>query len=113
METTLEWQGQFEGAAAAAPVAAGANRDAATLFTAYLCDTCHSLDGTAGAGPTLQGLGDRLTRPEIYESILDPDATVTEGFAAGVMSIMLTANGFHEQVSAQELQTLVEYLAGL
>ena len=113
MATELEWQGQNVGAAEAVPVATGGNRDAETLFAAYLCNTCHSLDGTVGAGPSLQGIGDRFTKAEIYESILDPDATVTEGFAAGTMSIMLTATGFHEQVSAQELTTLVEYLAEL
>ncbi len=113
MATELEWQGQSIGAADAAPVAVGGNRDAETLFTSYLCNTCHNLDGTPGAGPSLEGLGTRLTKAEIYESILDPDATITEGFAPGVMGTMLTATGFREQVSAQELQSLVDYLAGL
>ena len=113
MDTQLAGQGQNTAVAADEPVKAGANRDAETLFTAYMCNTCHSLDGTAGAGPTLQGLGARYTQAEIYESILDPDATLSEGYASGVMSAMLTANGFHEQVSAQELQTLVDYLGGL
>ncbi len=114
MDTELEWQGQAP-AAEAVPAAAavGGDRDAETLFTAYLCNTCHSLDGAPGAGPTLQGLGERMSKAEIYESIVDPDATITEGFTAGVMSVMLTANGFHAQVSTQELQALVEYLTTL
>jgi len=44
---------------------------------------------------------------------MDPDLTVTEGFAAGTMNIMLMANGFYEQVSSQELRTLVDYLGSL
>ncbi len=114
MATELQWQGQNEGTAqAAATVAAGANRDGETLFTAYLCNTCHTLDGTPLAGPSLQGVGERLSQAELYESVLNPDATVTEGFAPGVMGALLTATGFHEQVSAQELQSLIEYLSGL
>ena len=114
METQLEWQGQFVQEASAAPqVAAGEPRDPETIFTTYLCNTCHSLDGTVGAGPTLAGVGSRLSRAELYESIVDPDATITEGFAAGVMSAMQTASGFHEQVSTAELQSLIDYLVGL
>lgn len=113
METTLPWQGQVPVQEAAVPVTVGGNRDAETLFTTYLCNTCHSLDGMAGAGPTLQALGQRMTRAEIYEAIVDPDVVVAEGFIPGVMSTMLDANGFYEQVSASELQALVEYLASL
>ena len=113
METTLQWQGQAPAQEAAAPVAVGGNRDAETLFAAYLCNTCHSLDGTAGAGPTLQGLGERMTRAEIYEAIVDPDEVVAEGYIPGVMSTMLDANNFYEQVSASELQALVDYLASM
>ena len=113
MDTELRWQGQTVAAPAAAAVGVGGDRDAETLFAAYLCNTCHTLDGTPGVGPTLQGLGERLTQSEIYESILDPDATITEGFVAGLMTPTLNAAGFSEQVSAKELQTLVDYLAGL
>ena len=114
MQTELEWQGQTPTVESTqAVVDVGGDRDAETLFVTYLCNTCHSLDGVAGAGPTLQGLGERMSKAEIYESLVDPDATVTEGFTAGVMSVMLNANGFNAQVSTQELQTLVEYLATL
>jgi mono/diheme cytochrome c family protein len=114
MDTELRWQGQSpapDAGAAAATATPGANRDAETLFTSYMCNTCHSLDGTPGAGPSLQGVGSRLSRAEIYESIVDPDATVAEGYAPGVMTAMLSANNFRDQVSAAELQTLVHYLA--
>ena len=41
----------------------------------------------------------------------DPDAVIAENFTPGLMSAMLTAIGFRDQVSAKELQTLVNYLA--
>ena len=112
MDTPLEWQGQSPAPApSGTPATPGADRDAETLFTSYLCNTCHSLDGTPGAGPSLAGLGSRLDKAHIYESIMDPDAVITESFTAGVMTVMLNANGFRDQVSAKELQTLVNYLA--
>ena len=111
MDTQLEWQGQAP-APSNVPVAApGGDRDGPTLFTAYLCNTCHTLDGTAGIGPSLAGLGSRLGKPEIYESIMDPDAVITEGYTPAVMNATLNGIGFRDQVSAKELQTLVDYLA--
>lgn len=116
MDTEFEWQGQSvqaPEAAAAAPVAQGGNRDAETLFTSYLCNTCHTLDGAPGVGPTLAGIGARMNRAQLYESLVDPDAEIAEGFVAGLMTATLNATGFQSQVSAQELQTLVDYLAEL
>ncbi len=118
MDTEFEWQGA-EPAVAATPsaelaaAAAGSNRDAETVFMTYLCNTCHTLDGTPGVGPSLQGVGSRLDRGELYESLMDPDATIADGFTPGVMTAMLTATAFHEQVSSAELKTLVDYLASL
>ena len=61
------------------------------VFSTYLCNNCHSLDGTPTAGPTLQGLGSRQTREEITESIREPDAVIVEGFAPGIMAPALNA----------------------
>ncbi len=84
--------------------------DDAALFTAYLCNTCHSLDGTPGVGPSLQGLGSRLTREEVIQSLREPDAVITEGFTPGLMSATLTAIGFADKISDEEFETLVDYL---
>ncbi len=55
------------------------------------CTGCHSIDGSASAGPTWQGLfghevtynGGTVTADEAYitESIRDPSAKIVEGFA--------------------------------
>ena len=80
------------------------------LFTQLGCQTCHAVDSpAAGAGPSLYDVGSRLTRGEIYQSIVDPDAVIADGYAAGAMSAMLAATNF----SSSELKQLVDYLAGL
>ena len=95
---------------AAPPTTAADTLDGAALFTAYLCNTCHSLDGIPGVGPSLQGLGSRLTREEVVQSLREPDAVIAEGFIPGLMSATLTAIGFADKISDEEFETLVDYL---
>lgn len=115
MDAQFEWQGQAPAQPAApagggeAPVAS--NMDGPTLFASYMCATCHSLDGTPGAGPSLGDIGSRMSKGEIYESIMEPDAVVAEGYAPGVMGATLNGVGFFDKVSAKDMQTLVDYLA--
>ena len=111
IDTKLEWQGQAPAPSSTPTAAPGADRDGPTLFAAYLCNTCHTLDGQPGIGPSLAGLGSRLEKANIYESIMDPDAVIAEGFPAAVMNATLNGIGFRDQVSVKELQTLVNYLA--
>ncbi len=111
IDTQLEWQGQTPAPSSTPAATPGADRDGPTLFAAYLCNTCHTLDGQPGIGPSLAGVGSRLGKANIYESIMDPDAVIAEGFPAAVMNATLGGLGFHDQDSAKELQTLVNYLA--
>ena len=83
--------------------------DGPAVFAKYLCNTCHSLDGSVGAGPTLQGIGSRQTREQITESLRNPDAVIVEGFVAGVMGASLDAFGFGSVTDA-EFDALVDYL---
>lgn len=68
-----------------------------TLFTEDGCVACHSLSGSAGAGPSLNGAAGRtvelddgtsLTADDAYleRSLTDPDAQIVKGYAAGIMS---------------------------
>ncbi len=107
MDTQLEGQGQAPAAVAANP---DAPPDGATVFTNYACNTCHSLDGAAGAGPTLQGIGSSQTREQITQSIREPDAVIVEGFPPGVMTATLKAFGFYDKVTDAEFEALVYYL---
>lgn len=67
------------------------------VFTNYGCIACHSLDGSAGHGPTLAGIaGSRrkiegvaepvlADRAYLIESVVDPNARVVEGFPPNYM----------------------------
>lgn len=84
--------------------------DGAEIFTRYLCNTCHSLDGAIGVGPTMQGIGALQSREQISESILHPDAVIVEGFPAGLMGATLNAVQFNDTVTESEFENLVDYL---
>ena len=82
------------------------------LFNKYACMACHSLtDPIQLLGPSLYDVGKRLSRAEIYESLIDPDAVISEGFVKGVMGATLQGTGFDNDVTPQQLRTLVEFLS--
>lgn len=75
------------------------------LWSSTGCAGCHSLDGAAGVGPTMQGLagstvtlddGSTVTADDAYleRAIVDPDAQVSEGFKAGIMSGAVASQTF-------------------
>jgi cytochrome c oxidase subunit II len=106
------------GAAPAPPPAGGGGGNAAgaALFkTTGTCGACHTFTpaGTTGkVGPSLDHLKEAATKAgkplEAYvrESIEDPDAYVTPGFAKGVMS-----GSCCKQLSSSQVDQLVQYLA--
>lgn len=80
------------------------------------CLSCHSIDGTSGAGPTWKGLfgkereledGTTVTADEAYlrESILDPSAKVVKSYSA-----MPSIGG---PFSDEQLQALIAYIKSL
>lgn len=82
------------------------------------CKACHSLDGSAGVGPTWQGLFGRENRPladgsvvalvdeaYIIESVLDPNARIAQGFAPNAMPQFNLTEG--------QLADLVEFIKTL
>ena len=77
------------------------------------CTTCHSLDGTVGLGPSLQGISERAgtriaglgAEEYIQQSILDTNAYVVEGFPESLMPV-----NFSETLSAEELDAVVTFL---
>jgi len=77
------------------------------------CSTCHSIDGTSGLGPSLQGIGTTagarvpgLSAGEyITQSIIDPDAFVVDGFPSGLMP-----QTFRESLTDQQLADVISYL---
>ncbi len=95
-----------------AAVALGAGLDGPGVFAAFLCGTCHTIDKPDRlVGPSLFDVGSRLSKAEIYEAVMDPDATLAEGYPGGVMPATLGASGFFQKVSPEEIRALVDYLA--
>jgi cytochrome c oxidase subunit 2 len=90
-----------------------------TLFTRYGCPACHALAdaGAAGVvGPALDSLADPNgphahahgsmdIRAFVEQSILEPSAAISPGFADGLMP-----QDFSTRVPANELAILVDYL---
>lgn len=112
-DTQLAFQADVAGAPeVAAQAGSGVELGAEEVFTKYICFSCHSLtDPISLVGPSLYDVGDRLSRAEIYESILDPDATLSEGFPGLVMHATLTGVGFYETATPVQIKSLVDFLA--
>jgi cytochrome c oxidase subunit II len=89
----------------------------AVLFRQQACHACHSIDGTRGVGPTMQGLygtvrqftdGTSAVADDNYlrESILQPNAKIVAGYAP-IMPATYT------NLSERELAGLIEYIKEL
>jgi cytochrome c oxidase subunit II len=81
------------------------------------CEQCHSIDGTAGTGPSWKGIygkqvklsdGSSVLADDNYirESILDPQAKIV----AGYQPVMSTYKGL---VSDDEIAAIIEYIKSL
>jgi thiol-disulfide isomerase/thioredoxin len=84
------------------------------------CVTCHTTDGSPGAGPSWKGLtggeatlddGRRVARDETYltRAIAEPDAEIVQGYAKGVMSGAIPGR----PLTPSEVEALVRYLQSL
>jgi cytochrome c oxidase subunit 2 len=87
----------------------GAAAEGRTLFTESGCGGCHALadaDTSGGVGPDLdENLAGR-DEAFIEESIVNPSAEIAEGFSDGLMP-----SNFGDQLTPEELDALVSYLA--
>jgi quinoprotein glucose dehydrogenase len=84
-------------------------RQIVNYHSAAACLRCHMVEGTGGhAAPSLAGVGSRHDRRGLVASLVDPNASVAEGFgpvsAMPAMGTMLTP---------AEVRDVVEYLATL
>lgn len=105
----IESAGAAQPAAAAVAGPTSTSSDPVEIMTANACLGCHVMDG-AGApiGPSFDGIGARVSADYIRESILDPRAGAAEGFEA---FIQLMPPTFGEQLSAAQLEAIVQFLA--
>jgi cytochrome c2 len=103
------------GAGAPAAASKGSVGPPDQVFEQFGCSGCHALEGTERKiGPPLSDVGKRLSKGEIYEAILAPDAAIAAGdppYAGGVMKQTLDGNGFYEKMTPADYQALVDWLA--
>ncbi|MGH7475804.1 MAG: c-type cytochrome [Longimicrobiales bacterium] len=93
--------------AAASPVTATEPMD---ILRGFQCTVCHQIAGEGGAlGPPLDDIGSRMDAAALRHSILFPNADTAAGYEA--LAGTMPPN-FGEQMSAAQLEALVEYLAG-
>lgn len=89
------------------------------LYTSDGCSACHSLSGSAGAGPTLKGLagstvaltdGSTATADDLYlsRSLTEPDAQVVKGYQPGIMSAAIAGYGLSGKPA--DVQSLVAFI---
>lgn len=72
------------------------------------CQACHTLLGASSpVGPSLDTVGTRLEKQQIQQSIVDPGAVITDGYA----NIMPA--DFAEKMTVKELGMIVDLLSGL
>jgi cytochrome c oxidase subunit II len=106
---TKKASGAGAGAAPAAGAGGGEAPDGKTIFTGDAnCGSCHTL-ADAGAkgtvGPNLDEVVPDLSKPEIKQSIADPNAKITEGFSPGIMP-----GNFQETLGDDGVNAVVDYL---
>ena len=83
------------------------------LFVNAACSACHALDVLAaagGVGPSLNGIGGRLSYDEIVESIVDPNAVIAEACPAGPCPEGAMPQNFGERLSEEQIDALATYL---
>ncbi len=91
------------------PAAAPGTKDPLELMTGLGCFGCHQLAGQGTAlGPALDGIGARRDADYIRESILDPGADISPGYEP---MAALMPRIFGDQLTAAQLEALVQYLA--
>jgi len=96
-------------AAVAAPAAAAPTKDLASegeqLFAQNGCAGCHSLKaGVKLVGPSLAGVGGDPAAM-ITKSIVNPNAVIEPGYAAGIMP-----QNFGKMLTPEQIKALVAYL---
>ncbi len=72
----------------------------------YGCPACHTMLGSSSPiGPPLDQLNGRLTREQLRQGIIRPDATISPGFSAGVMP-----GDYATRMGVAELERLLDLL---
>jgi mono/diheme cytochrome c family protein len=97
------------GGGAKPSASSGPGVDAVALMKDAACLSCHVVKEDGGTiGPSLDGVGKRLTADQIRKKILDPSQQIAAGFEHLAGTMPATAG---KMFSPQELDAVVRYLA--
>jgi mono/diheme cytochrome c family protein len=80
----------------------------AQVFLAQGCGSCHTLaaaNATGTVGPDLDEVIPGQDTKQVEQSIIDPDAQLSQGFGAGIMPTT-----YQQDLTPQELKDLVDFL---
>jgi mono/diheme cytochrome c family protein len=105
--------------AAPVPVTAALVARGKSLYQSDGCSACHSLSGSAGAGPSFKGLagstvtlatGQSATADDAYleRSIADPDAQIVKSYRAGIMPAAIASYGLASK--PDDIRALVAFI---
>lgn len=95
-------------AVAGLATSASADDDGKKIYNKNGCMACHAIAKAGGkVGPALDGVGAK-GKDFIKESIIEPNKTVTKGFAPNIMP-----QNFKDKIKGEDLTKLVDYLASL
>ena len=96
---------QVKGGPADTPTDAGGEG----IMVQHGCGACHKFGTQLGAiGPDLTNIGAIRSSGQLRSSIVDPNAEISDGFSPDLMPPV-----YASQLSREELDTIVAYLAGL
>lgn len=84
-------------------------REVVMYHSGATCLRCHAIEGVGGhAGPALDGVGSRLDRRALLESLVEPSAAIAAGSVAPSAMPAMTA-----YLTQREIRDVVAYLASL
>jgi quinoprotein glucose dehydrogenase len=81
-------------------------RQTATQHAAAQCSRCHTIGtGKSDVGPVLNGVGTRLSREQLLQSLIDPSARLAPGF--GQVSVTLKNGQTLEGILREETASMI------
>jgi cytochrome c2 len=84
----------------------------AEAWAEFGCEGCHSIDSDeVKTGPSLKGIGTRMKKWEILDALINPDATIADGYGGGVMEGAIAARDFYSRMSGKDYKAFVDWLS--
>lgn len=77
------------------------------IWTDFGCMGCHN----GITAPDMTGIGGRMEKWEILDSLLNPDANIAAGFEGGAMEGSLAGNDFYARMTGKDYKSLVDWLS--